>query len=216
MALIWACASIIAGLAAATKAACAARSASYCLSCWAAASSRSRAAEPRLLMVSSMFLTVSLSAATTVLSAPSSMISPSLSSVTCWVSFIFLDALVQRLLALRRPAAPAPGWRGSRSAPQVAGWRQAAGMSRPLRSTMVPPRWPQHQAGAGADDDGHAGDHGEGGEQAAPDAPTRAAKSRNNHRKLPNAQIVRRHALCPAPLHQPQVNWSAGSIALPG
>ena len=42
-------------------------------------------------MLSSMFLTVSLSAAMTALSAPSSMISPSFSTVTCWVSFIFLE-----------------------------------------------------------------------------------------------------------------------------
>ena len=41
-------------------------------------------------MFSSMFFTVSLSAAITALSAPSSMISPSFSSVTAWVSFIFL------------------------------------------------------------------------------------------------------------------------------
>ena len=91
MALIWDWASIIAGLAAATKAPCVLRSASYCFSCWAAMPSRSFAAEPRLWMVSSMFLTVSVSAATTLLSAPSSMISPSFCSVTFWVSFIFLE-----------------------------------------------------------------------------------------------------------------------------
>jgi len=35
----------------------------------------------------------------------------------------------------------------------------------------------QHQAGAGADDDGHACDHGEGGEETAPDAPLRTPEA---------------------------------------
>ena len=91
IALIWLWASIIAGAEAATKSVCALRSAAYCFSCRAATSSRSRAAEPRLLIMSSMFFTVSVRLATTVLSAPSSMISPSFCSATVWVSFIFLE-----------------------------------------------------------------------------------------------------------------------------
>jgi len=37
----------------------------------------------------------------------------------------------------------------------------------------------EHHAGAGADDDGHAGDHGKGGKQAASDAPLRSQKARD-------------------------------------
>jgi hypothetical protein len=36
----------------------------------------------------------------------------------------------------------------------------------------------QHHGGAGADDDGHASDHGEGGEETAPDAPLRTPEAR--------------------------------------
>ena len=104
-------------------------------------SSRSRAAEPRLLIMSSMFFTVSVSAATTVLSAPSSMISPSFCSATAWVSFIFL---VRSLSASSlREASSAGPWL-ARLALCADSCRLAArrGMSRPLRSTMVPPSCP--------------------------------------------------------------------------
>ena len=178
IALSWLWASIIAGAEAATNSACALRSASYCLSCRAAASSRSRAAEPRLLIMSSMFLTVSVSAATTVLSAPSSMISPSFCSASGSASPSSSWSARSAILRCARPAAPVPGWQGSRSAPTVAGWRPAAGCRVRDRSTMVPPRCPSTMAGAGADHDRHAGDHGEGGEQVAPDAPFRKAESR--------------------------------------
>ena len=210
MALIWAWASIIAGPAAATKPACALRSASYCFSCWAAASSRSRAAEPRLLMVSSMFFTVSLSAATTVLSAPSSMISPSLSSVTVLGFLHLLGAFVQRVLAFggeqRRSLAG--------KARALGGKLQAGGKPRDVPSAQIDhgaAEMPQHHAGAGADHDGHAGDHGEGGKQAAPDAPARAQKPKEPA-DLPDAE-ARRHAR-PRPLLRS--NHSGGSIALPG
>jgi hypothetical protein len=84
--------------AAATKSACALRSASYCFSCSAKTSSRSRAAETRLWVASLMFLMVSPSALTTALSAPSSMISPSFSRVRSWISFL-LGPLGQRVAA---------------------------------------------------------------------------------------------------------------------
>ena len=92
-------------------------------------------------MVSSMFFTVSLSAATTALSAPSSMISPSFSSVTAWVSFIFL-ARSFSASSLREASSAGP-WL-ARLALWAASCRLAArrGMSRPLRSIMVPPRCP--------------------------------------------------------------------------
>ena len=141
MALIVACASIIAGLAAATKPDWALRSARYSFSWLAAASSRSLAAAPRLLMVSSIFFTVSLSADTTSLSAPSSMISPSFSSAICWVACIVLVRCCSA--SSLREASSAGPWL-ARAALWVASCRLAAslGMSRPLRSIIISPSWP--------------------------------------------------------------------------
>src|ERR1700730_15807204 len=140
-ALIPVCASIIAGAAAAAKAVCALRRASYCFWRWAAIPSRSVAAAPRLLMVSSMLLTVSPRAATTVLSAPSSMIWPSLSIASCWVSFIFL---ARSRSASSLPEASSAGPWLARLGLCAANCRLAArrGMSRPLRSSIEPPRCP--------------------------------------------------------------------------
>ena len=138
IALIWLWASIMAGAEAATKSVCALRSAAYCLSCRAATSSRSRAAEPRLLIMSSMFLTVSLSAVTTVLSAPISMISPSFCSASVWVSFIFLErSLSDSSLRAAKSVGP---WL-ARLALCAESCRLAArrGMSRPERSIMMSP-----------------------------------------------------------------------------
>ena len=178
MALISAWASIMAGLAAATKPVCALRRAPYCLSCWAARSSRSCAAEPRLLMLSSMFLTVSLSAAMTALSAPSSMISPSFSDRDLLGFLHFLGALVQRLLAPRRQQVrPLTG-----EARALGGKLQAGGEARNVPPAQIdhgPAEMPEHHAGAGADDNRHAGDHGEGGKQAAFDAPTGTQKAKD-------------------------------------
>ncbi len=172
MALIWDWASIIAGAAAATKAPCVVRSASYCFSCWAAMPSRSFAAEPRLLMLSSMFLTVSVSAATTFLSAPSSMISPSFCSVTVLGLAHLLGAFVQRLLAF--------GGKQRRSlackARALGGKLQAGRQARDVLTAQIdhaPAEMAEHHGRAGADDERQARDDREGGEQAAPDAPSR-------------------------------------------
>ena len=142
IALSWPCASIIAGAEAATNAACALPKVSYCFSCSAAVSSRSRAAEPRLWIISSMFLTVSVSAATTVLSAPSSMISPSFCSAMACVSFIFLERSLNN--SSLREASSAGPW-PARLALCADNCRLAArrGMSLPLRSTMVLPSCPR-------------------------------------------------------------------------
>ena len=139
--MIWLWASIIAGAEAATKSVCALRSAVYCFSCRAATSSRSRAAEPRLLIMSSMFFTVSVRLATTFLSAPSAMISLSFFSATVWVSCIFLERSAKASSV--REAKSAGPWL-ARLALCADNCRLAArrGMSRPLRSTMAPPRCP--------------------------------------------------------------------------
>jgi len=87
------------GLAAAAKLVCALRSARIVLSCSAEASSRSRR-RTRLWVASLMFLMVSLSALTTLVGAEL-MISPSLSCVTRWISFIFLVRSASRVVAGR-------------------------------------------------------------------------------------------------------------------
>ena len=91
--------------------------------------------------MSSMFLTFSVSAATTALSAPSSTISPSFCSATVWVSFIFL---VRSFSASSLRAASSAGPWLARLVLCADSCRLAArrGMSRPLRSTMVPPSRP--------------------------------------------------------------------------
>ncbi len=91
--------------------------------------------------MSSMFLTFSVSAATTALSAPSSTISPSFCSATVWVSFIFL---VRSFSASSLRAASSAGPWLARLVLCAESCRLAArrGMSRPLRSPMVPPRRP--------------------------------------------------------------------------
>ena len=83
----------------------------------------------------------SVSAATTALSAPSSTISPSFCSATAWVSFIFL---VRSFSASSLRAASSAGPWLARLALCADSCRLAArrGMSRPLRSTMVPPSRP--------------------------------------------------------------------------
>ena len=91
--------------------------------------------------MSSMFLMVSVNAATTFLSAPSSVISPSFASVTAWVSAIFLArSLSSSSVFESNSAGP---WL-ARLALWADSCRLAArrGMSLPLRSTMVTPRRP--------------------------------------------------------------------------
>ena len=171
---LWA--SIIAGAEAATKSACALRSASYCLSCSAAASSRSRAAEPRLLIMSSMFFTVSVSAATTVLSAPSSMISPSFCSADGLRLLHLRGAFASATPRCARQAAPVPGSPGSRSAPSNCRLAARRGMSRPLRSTMVSPRWRSTMPAPALITIAMPAITREGGKQVAPDAPFRKAE----------------------------------------
>ncbi|MHC2889656.1 hypothetical protein ACVIU4_000810 [Bradyrhizobium barranii subsp. barranii] len=133
------CASSIAGPAAPTKVSCALRSASYCLSCSAPVSSRSRAADTRLWVASSMLLAVSRSAVAICLSAPSSMISPSLAMASCWMSFTLL---VRSFSASSEGDASRPGPCAASVALCEASCRLAErrGMSRPLRSIMVAPR----------------------------------------------------------------------------
>jgi hypothetical protein len=57
----------------------------------------------------------------------------------------------------------------------------------------------EHHAGADADDDGHARDHGEGGEQAAPHAPSRTQETRQSakpgDRDKPTDRESQRHAV---------------------
>src|SRR6185437_8235571 len=103
------------------------------------------AAEPRLLIMSSMFLTVSPSAATTFLSAPSSVISPSFANAVCWVSFIFL-ACSSSASALREASSAGP-WL-ARLALWAASCRLAAsrGMSCPLKSSIDLPSCPSTMA----------------------------------------------------------------------
>jgi len=112
-------------------------------------------------------LTVSPSAATTVSSAPSSMRRPSLSTATCWVSFIFSGAFVQRLFG--------PGSQQPRSLTGKTGALrcklQAGGETGNVPAAEIGHRhaeMSQHQAGAGADDDGHACDHGRRRERDCP------------------------------------------------
>ncbi len=68
----------------------------------------------------------------------------------------------------------------ARLALSAASCRLAArrGMSRPLEIDHGLAEMPEHHAGAGADDDRHAGDRGEGGKQAAFDAPMGTQKAR--------------------------------------
>ena len=104
------------------------------------------------------------------------MISPSFCSATVWVSFIFLERSFSA--SSLREASSAGPWlaRLALCADKLqAGGK--TGMSRPLRSTMAVAEMSEHQAGAGADHDRHAGDDREGGKQAAPDA--RISESRN-------------------------------------
>ena len=119
------------------------------------------------------------------------MISPSFASVTCCVSFIFFGAFVQRLLAFggqqrRSLAGKACALGGELQAGREA-WNIPAAQigHRPAEMT-------KHHAGAGADDDRHARDRSEGGEQAAPDAPSQPQKA-----KKPNqfANLESRHAV---------------------
>ncbi len=126
--------------------------------------------------MSSMFLTVSLSAATTVLSAPSSMISPSFSSACAWVSFIFL---VRSFSASSLRAASSAGPWLARLALCADSCRLAASRGNVASAEVDhgPAEMAEHEAGAGRDHDGHAGDDGEGGKQAAADAELRKAET---------------------------------------
>ena len=149
-------------------------------------------------MLSSMFLTVSLSAATTSLSAPSSMISPSFSSAICLGFLHFLGAFVQRLLAARGQQRRSL----TGKARALGGELQAGGEPRNVPAAQIDhhlAELAEHHAGAGADDDRHARDHGEGGKQAAPDAPSRAQKAKDAEalQDLPDQWIAQRHAVRP-------------------
>ena len=104
-------------------AACAVRSASNCFSCRAAVSSRSRAAEPRLLMVSSMFFHGFAERVDDRFVGAEFGDLAELCERDLLGFLHFLGAFVQCLLVAAMPATPAPDWQGSRSAPQVAGLR---------------------------------------------------------------------------------------------
>ena len=101
------------------------------------------------------------------------------------LGFLYLlGAFVQRVLAF--------GGEQRRSltgkARALGGKLQAGGKARDIQSAQVhhgPAEMTQHHAGAGADDDGHARDRGEGGEQAAPDTPAQARKA--EAREIANA-----------------------------
>jgi len=156
------------------EAAWALRSAWYSVSCWRRSPTVARRRAQALDGVVDV-LDGFASAATTVLSAPSSMRRPSLSTATCWVSLIFL-ARSFSASSVRKPAAPVPDRQDWRSALQVA----AGGETGNVPTAEIGHRhaeMSQHQAGAGADDDGHAAINGEGGEETAPDAPIADAAS---------------------------------------
>ena len=124
----------------------------------------------------------------------------------------FLGAFVERLCAPRRQQRRSLAG----EARALGGKLQAGRKARNIASAQIHhglAELPQHEAGAGADDDGHAGDHGKGGEQAAPDAPLRAQKAETS-RCLRNRKPVS-HAFCPALDSHPQVKLG-GSIVLPG
>ena len=161
-------------------------------------------------MVSSMFLTVSLSAATTLLSAPSFDDFAELLQRDLLGFLHLLGAFVQHVLAFggeqRRSLAG--------KARALGGKLQAGRQARDVPTAQVdhaPAEMTEHQGCAGADDEGHARDDREGGEQAAPDAPPRPQKAKEPtelaDRKSP------RHAV-PRPLNG--IDRSGGSIALPG
>ncbi len=87
-------------------------------------------------------------------------------------------ALFQRLFVLRGQQRRSLAGKAGALGGELQAGREAGN----IPSTQFdhrPAEMPQHHAGAGADDDGHAGDHGEGGEQAAPDAPLRAQKAKS-------------------------------------
>ena len=204
---LWA--SNISGIEAATKSACALRSASYFLSCAAAASSRSRAAEARLLVMSSMFFTVSVSAVTMVLSAPSAMTSLSLASAVACVSLIFLRRSFSASSV--RTASTAGPWL-ARAALCAESCRLAAsrGMSVPERSTITPPRWRSTRPAPA---------------EITMAMPAMMAKAENKLPRTPNfgRRILRNpslpieipNAIAPSPIRYLKVN-RGGSIAVPG
>ena len=130
----------MAGPAAPTKAGCALRSASYCLSCSAPVSSRSRAADTRLWVASSMFLAVSRSAVDDLLVGAELDDLAELGHGELLDLLHLLGAFVQRLVGRRRQQArPLRRERRALRCELKAGGRR--GMSRPLRSIMVLPRW---------------------------------------------------------------------------
>ena len=90
----------------------------------------------------------------------------------------FLGALVQRLLAPRsQQVRPLTG-----EARALGGKLQAGGEPRNVPPAQIdhgPAEMTEHHAGAGADDDRHAGDRGEGGKQAAFDAPMGTQKAKD-------------------------------------
>ena len=194
MALSWVCASSIAGLAAATKAGLrAAQRVILLVVQRRPTSSRSRAAEARLWVASLMFLMVSPSA------RHDRLVGAELDDLAELLLRGLLDllhllgALVQRVLALRGQQRRSLAARLALCADNC---RLAArrGMSR--RSDRP---WSRRDAAAPCRrrpliSDGHAGDHGEGGEQAAPDAPSRT----QNPRTEPSLPHADRHAIaCP-------------------
>jgi hypothetical protein len=85
-------------------------------------------------------------------------------------------ALVERVLAFGREQRRSLTGKACALRRQL----QAGCEARDVPSAEVlhgPAELPEHQAGAGRDNDGHAGDHREGGEQAASDAPAGPQKS---------------------------------------
>ena len=123
----------------------------------------------------------------------------------------FLGALVQRLrVAGCQQRRPLTG-----KACALRGKLQAGGQSGNVPSAQIEHRsaeMPQHQAGAGADHDGHARDDRECGKKAAPDTPARTEEPQiptkitdcETHRHAGPARNIR------------QVKMSVGSIMLPG
>ena len=156
-------------------------------------------------MVSSMFLTVSFSAATTSLSAPSSMISPSFSSAICLGRFHRSDTLLQRLLAARGQQRRPLAGKGRALGCEL----QARGQPRNVPSAQVDhhlAELAQHHAGADADENRHSSDSGKGCKKTASDAPSQPSQAQSPEFARYGWQ---RHEV-PAPVN-PEVNRVAVS-----
>ncbi len=178
MALIWVWASIIAGLAAATKPACARRSASYCLSCSRSdAKPFARRRAEALDVVVDVLHGFGERSDHRLVGAEFDDLAELFERDL--LGFLHLPgAFVQRLIAFggeqRRSLAG--------KACALGGKLQAGREPRDVPSAQIDhaaAEMSQHHGGAGADDEGHARDHREGGKQAAPDAPARAQKAQD-------------------------------------